>query len=215
MSEPSQKQLTGWSYHGAMAWDTEATKERLLEAAIEEFSARGFSGARIGEIERASGCNRERIYWYFGGNTQLFDAALTRQLVTALEDLPIKGSGADAVADFAGSYFDISVGSPCLARLTCWEGLERGEAVDAERRAVRAAHKVSEIRRALPGMGQAEAEDLLLTIITLCHSWVSSPNINRVITGTPDDHRRRAMIVRTATLLAAGTVCPSNAVARI
>jgi AcrR family transcriptional regulator len=197
-----------------MAWDTEATKEKLLEAAIEEFSARGFSGARVGEIERISGCNRERIYWYFGGKTQLFEAALTRQLVTALDDLPIEGSGPDAVADFAGSYFDISVSSPRLARLTCWEGLERGEAVDAERRAVRAADKVSEIRRALPGMGQAEAEDLLLTIITLCHSWVSSPNVSHVITGAPDDHRRRAMIMRTATLLAAGAIYPTDTVAR-
>jgi AcrR family transcriptional regulator len=197
-----------------MAWDTEATKEKLLQAAIDEFSARGFSGARIGEISRTSGCNRERIYWYFGGKTQLFEAALTRQLVTALDDLPIEGSGPDAVADFAGRYFDSSVSSPALARLTCWEGLERGEAVDAERRAVRAAHKVSEIRRALPGIGQAEAEDLLLTIITLCHSWVSRPNVSRVITGTPDNHRRRAAIVRTATLLAAGAVFPMDTVTR-
>jgi AcrR family transcriptional regulator len=197
-----------------MAWDTEATKEKLLEAAIEEFSARGFSGARIGEIERVSGCNRERIYWYFGGKAQLFEAALTRQLVTALDDLPIEGSGPDAVADFAGRYFDISMCSPALARLTCWEGLERGEAVDAGRRAVRAAHKVSEMRRALPGIGQAEAEDLLLTIITLCHTWVSTPNVSHVITGTPDDSRRRTAIVRTVTLLAAGPACSPDAVVR-
>ena len=59
-----------------------------------------------------------------------------------------------------------------------------------------------EIRRALPGLSEAAAEDLLLTIVTLCHSWVSSPNINLVVTGTPDEARRRASIMRTSELLA-------------
>ena len=71
-----------------MAWDTDATREKLLDAAISEFSERGFAGARIHQISRISGCNRERIYFYFGGKAQLFEAALTRQLATALEDLP-------------------------------------------------------------------------------------------------------------------------------
>ncbi len=158
-----------------MAWDTDATREKLLDAAITEFSERGFAGARIHQISRTSGCNRERIYFYFGGKSQLFEAALTRQLVTVLEDLPVTGSGPEAVADFAGKYFDFSTGFPSLARLTSWEGLERGDPIDAERRALRAANKVAEIRRALPAVSVAAAEDLLLTIVTLCHAWVSSP----------------------------------------
>jgi hypothetical protein len=42
------------------------------------------------------------------------------------------------------------------------------------------ASKVAEIRRAPPGLGETAAEDPLLTIVTLCRSWVSSPNINFV-----------------------------------
>lgn len=185
-----------------MAWDTDATRERLLDAAIAEFSERGFAGARIHQISQTSGCNRERIYFYFGGKVQLFEAALTRQLVTALEDLPIAGSGPGAIADFAGRYFDITMSHPCLGRLTFWEGLERGDPVDAEKRALRSATKVAEMRRVLPGLSEAAAEDLLLTIVTLCHAWVSSPNINLVVTGTPDAPRRRASIMRTSELLA-------------
>jgi AcrR family transcriptional regulator len=60
-----------------MAWDTEETRQRLLSAAIEEFSSFGFAGARIDRIAKLSGCNKERIYFYFGGKTQLFEAALT------------------------------------------------------------------------------------------------------------------------------------------
>src|SRR6476660_2426182 len=140
-----------------MAWDTEATRERLLDAAIREFSDRGFSGARIDQISKASGTNRERIYFYFGGKARLFEAALSRQLTASLEELPVLGSGPEAVADFAGRYFDASVSRPALARLTFWEGLERGTPVDAERRALLAGDKVNELRQALPGLDQQAA----------------------------------------------------------
>ncbi|PVZ59704.1 TetR/AcrR family transcriptional regulator [Arthrobacter sp. H-02-3] len=185
-----------------MAWDTDATQKKILNAAISEFSDRGFSGARIHQISRNSGCNRERIYFYFGGKAQLFEAALTRQLATALDDLPIVGSGPGAVADFAGRYFDFSRSHPGLARLTFWEGLEQGHPVGAEARTLRSTNKVSELRHALPALSEAAAEDLLLTIVTLCHAWVSSPNVALVITGTPDEERRRASVVRTSELLA-------------
>ena len=185
-----------------MAWDTEATKARLLDAAVSEFSERGFSGARVDDIAKRSGCNKERIYFYFGNKAKLFEAALTRELDSALGHLPISGSGPIAVAEFAGQYFDFATGHPCLARLAAWEGLERDHPVGAEKRAIHATSKVSEMRLALPGISRAAAEDLLLTTITLCHAWMTSPNVHLVITGTPDQARRRSAIKRTIELLA-------------
>jgi AcrR family transcriptional regulator len=188
-----------------MAWDTDATKTRLLDAAVSEFSDRGFSGARVDHIAKRSGCNKERIYFYFGNKAKLFEAALTRELGSALGELPITGSGPMAVAEFAGRYFDFATNHPCLARLAAWEGLERDHPVGAEKRAIHAASKVSEIRAALPGISEAGAEDLLLSIITLCHAWMTNPNVHVVITGTPDENRRRLSIVRTIELLAQDT----------
>ncbi|MEE9095910.1 TetR/AcrR family transcriptional regulator [Pseudarthrobacter phenanthrenivorans] len=185
-----------------MAWDTDATKAKLLDAAISEFSDRGFSGARVDDIAKRSGCNKERIYFYFGNKAKLFEAALTRELGSALGDLPIRGSGPKAVAEFAGSYFDFATSHPCLARLAAWEGLERDHPVGADKRAVHAAGKVAELRAALSGVSQAAAEDLLLTIITLCHAWMTSQNVHVVITGSPDQTRRRSAIMRTTELLA-------------
>jgi AcrR family transcriptional regulator len=198
-----------------MAWDTEATKQKLLNAAIEEFAERGFAGARIQEIAKKSGCNRERIYFYFNDKTGLFEAALVQQLVTALDDVPVRGSGPEAVADFAGRYFDFSTTRPALARLTVWEGLERGYPVAAEQRALRSTSKVAEIRKALPSSTPGEAEDLLLTIVTLCNAWVSTPNIHLVLTGAPDLLRRRASIVRISELLAHDTLKPPHGVSAI
>lgn len=185
-----------------MAWDTEATKAKLLDAAIAEFSERGFSGARIEQISKMSGCNRERIYYYFGNKNRLFESALTRQLSTALDDVPVAGTGPAAIGDFAGRYFDSSRSCPSLSRLTFWEGLEWGFPVGAEARTLQASQKVAEIQLALPGMKRCDAEELLLTIVTLCHAWVSTPNVQLVVAGTPDTHRRRASIVRTGELLA-------------
>ena len=185
-----------------MAWDTDATRKKILDAAIAEFSERGFSGARIHQISQNSGCNRERIYFYFGGKTQLFEAALTHQLVTALDDVPVIGSGPEAIADFAGRYFDFSRSRPSLARLTFWEGLEWGHPVGAETRTLRSATKTAEIQHALATATVKAAEDLLLTIVTLCHAWVSSPNVHLVVTGAPDEERRRTFIMRATELLA-------------
>jgi AcrR family transcriptional regulator len=194
-----------------MAWDTDATRRKILDAAIAEFSERGFSGARIHQISQNSGCNRERIYFYFGGKTQLFEAALTHQLVTALDDVPVIGSGPEAIADFAGRYFDFSRSRPSLARLTFWEGLERGHPVGAETRSLRSATKVAEIQDALPTATETAAEDLLLTIVTLCHAWVSSPNVHLVVTGAPDEERRRIFIMRASELLAHDAISTAQA----
>jgi hypothetical protein len=125
-----------------------------------------------------------------------------------LEDLPVVGSGPGAGADFAGRYFDFSTSFPGLARLTFWEGLERGDPVDAARRALLAADKAAEIRHALPAISEAAAEDLLLTIVTLCHAWVAIPNVRAVITPTGDGTRRRASIVRTVELLSRDAESP-------
>lgn len=187
-----------------MAWDTEATKAKLLDAAITEFSERGFSGARIQQISKISGCNRERIYFYFGSKAQLFESALTLQLSSALDDLPVVGTGPEAIGDFAGRYFDFSTSCPGLSRLTFWEGLEWGYPIGAEERTLRASQKVAEIQLALPAITRCESEELLLTIVTLCHAWVSTPNVQLVVAGTPDAKRRRTSIVRTSELLAEG-----------
>jgi len=43
-----------------MAWDTEGTKRRILEAAVDEFARLGPDGATIDRIARTAGVNQER-----------------------------------------------------------------------------------------------------------------------------------------------------------
>lgn len=58
--------------------DPERTKARILQAALEEFAAKGFAGARVGEIAARAGVNKQLISYYFGGKEGLFRALNTR-----------------------------------------------------------------------------------------------------------------------------------------
>jgi AcrR family transcriptional regulator len=185
-----------------MAWDTEQTRATLLAAAVAEFSAHGYAGARIERISANAGINRERLYSYFGNKRQLFEAVLAARLIATLEGVPVVGVGPEAIGDFAGRYFDACVAAPELARLVVWEGLEFEDAVDAPSRRARATRKVDELIGAVPTLTRERAEQVLLDIVTLCHGWQTTPNLGSVVSAEPDDRRRRAAIVRLAILLA-------------
>src|SRR4051794_27317285 len=181
-----------------MAWDTERTKRLLLDAGVTEFSAHGLAGARVDRIAAAAGVNKERIYQYFGNKEAFFGAVLTRELGLAIDAVPIHGSGIHAIADYAGRVFDYQCAHPELARLTFWEGLELTEPVAKDQRRPRTVDKVDRILAAVPELTREEAEELLLTILTLADASQALPNLDTIYTGARRDEarlaRRRAVI---------------------
>jgi AcrR family transcriptional regulator len=188
-----------------MAWNTERTKELLLSAATEEFSAKGLAGARVDRIAAAAGVNKERIYQYFGKKDDLFDAVLAAEMVRVMTEVPIQGLGPEAFGDYAGRLFDRHTTDGVLPRLLFWEGLERGrETVSRATRSDHCALKVAQVMSVLPGVDRTDAADLLITVITLCDGWPVLPQIDTLLAGGAADRpaRRRAFIVRTATLMA-------------
>jgi AcrR family transcriptional regulator len=60
--------------------DPEATKERILSAATEEFAAKGVSGARIDAIADRARTNKRMLYYYYGSKEALFREVLRREL---------------------------------------------------------------------------------------------------------------------------------------
>jgi AcrR family transcriptional regulator len=188
-----------------MAWNTDRTKALLLTAATAEFSDKGLAGARVDRIAAAAGVNKERIYQYFGKKDDLFDAVLAAELVRVMTDVPIEGHGAASIGEYAGRLFDRHTTDGALARLLFWEGLERGRnTVDRATRADHCAAKVDQIQKVLPGIDRTDAADLVITIVTLCDGWTVLPQIDSLLAGSAPDRldRRRAFIVRTATLVA-------------
>ncbi len=54
----------------------QATRRRILEAAIAVFTEKGLDGARVDEIAARAGANKRMLYAYFGAKEELWLAAL-------------------------------------------------------------------------------------------------------------------------------------------
>lgn len=56
--------------------DPAAAKQALITAAVAEFAAKGFAGARVDEIAAAAGVNKQLVYHYFDSKQGLYLVAL-------------------------------------------------------------------------------------------------------------------------------------------
>ncbi|MCZ0732799.1 TetR/AcrR family transcriptional regulator [Phreatobacter sp. AB_2022a] len=96
--------------------DPEATQRALLAAAVAEFAEKGLAGARIDEIARRSGVNKQLVYHHFGNKDDLYQAALeqvyaeirTHERELKLGDLPPLA----AMEKLVGFSFDYLVEHP-------------------------------------------------------------------------------------------------------
>src|ERR1700752_2194333 len=102
--------------------DSAATRRRLLQAAREEFTARGIAGARVDRIAPAASANKAQIYHYFGDKDGLFDAVLETITGEAVGAAPID---AEDLPAYAARLFDSHFDQPDLLRLVTWARIER------------------------------------------------------------------------------------------
>jgi AcrR family transcriptional regulator len=101
--------------------DSAATRQRLLHAAQDEFTAHGIAGARVDRIASAANANKAQIYHYFGDKDGLFNAVLESFTEAAVGAVPID---ADALPGYAARLFDYHFDHPQLLRLVTWARLE-------------------------------------------------------------------------------------------
>lgn len=69
---------------------------RIVVAARDEFARRGFAGARVEQIARRAGVNKQLLFYYYHSKRGLFQAVLTQsagELEKALADLPLQHGG--------------------------------------------------------------------------------------------------------------------------
>ncbi len=69
----------------------EEIRARILDAALEIFAARGFTGATMGQLAERAGLATGALYRYYPGKQELFDAVVTPELARAHERL-LEGS---------------------------------------------------------------------------------------------------------------------------
>jgi AcrR family transcriptional regulator len=179
-----------------MPRDSVATRTRILEAAIEEFSAFGLAGARIDRIAVVAVANKRSIYVYFDSKEKLFDAALHHVLSKMIEEVPLTE---DDLPGYAGRLFDYHLVQPQGFRMNTWRQLERpASGPDA---GDMYSNKIAALARgAKRSIGPA---DLLVLINGLAYSWLLSPrDLLRADGSDPDSAarlaRHRAAIIESA-----------------
>jgi AcrR family transcriptional regulator len=154
--------------------ETPSTRDRILAAAVAEFAARGFAGARMDRIAAAANANKERIYAYFGDKEALFREVLKSSAADAFSWLPESGRDLPRAA---GDLFDAAFANPDLLRLTAWRRLEHTGA-SSEQEHADIARKIRDISKAQED-GRIDASwdpaDVLAMIAALGAMWANAP----------------------------------------
>jgi TetR/AcrR family transcriptional regulator len=180
------------------ARDPQRTRDRILAAALGEFSAHGFAGARVARIARRARINKRMLYHYFGNKEDLFREIFDRKLRERA------GWITEAPADLGASlqyWFDMACEDSDWIRLTQWEALGQGEGPvvrEDERRAslLRALGDLRDRQRRGLLPGDLDPGHLLLAILGLITYPLAFPQVTRMVTGRdasdPGFRRQRA-----------------------
>ncbi|WP_073260205.1 TetR/AcrR family transcriptional regulator [Cryptosporangium aurantiacum] len=181
--------------------DAERSRQRLLAAALDEFAARGYAGARVGAIAARAGLNAQLISYYFGGKAGLYRALQESWLEreSALTAEP------QSLPDLIAAYARAALDDPRGARLLLSGGLHDDEpetSVDP----TGAADVAEMTRRQAEGEIASDLDPALLQVALMGATLapVALPQVVRRLTGAePDDPEFTARYVEFLRRLAA------------
>lgn len=163
-----------------------ATRQRILEAAMAEFSEHGYSGSRIERITASADVNVGMIYHYFGNKDDLYLAALEASYkIIRDREQTLDVTGTDprsALKALIELTFDFLSTDPHFVRLIMNENLMMGRTAQ---RSATIPHMTRPLLDSLSniltlGQGQnifkqnVDAESLYISILGLCFIHVSN-----------------------------------------
>lgn len=155
-----------------MTRDAEATKGRILGAAVSEFAHHGFAGARVARIAEAAQANKSLIYAYFGNKEQLFDVVIDAAVSGLHEAVPFTPRD---LPGYGGRLFDFIADHEVEVRIDAWRRLERPAVTALEREIFEA--KIAALDEVRAEMGATyDSADLLVAVLALAWSWVAVPD---------------------------------------
>ncbi len=171
----------------------ERSRERILNAALEEFAAEGFAGARVEAIARRAGLNKQLISHHFGGKEALYRAVMGERRLRGGGELT---GEPDRFPDALATFFDRASADPEWIRVLLWEALETGERADGKGAAGLDARRARYLERIdwlrseqdagrLPA--DVDAEMLYLMLIGMALYPILLPQIAEIATGDPPD----------------------------
>jgi AcrR family transcriptional regulator len=178
------------------------SRERILEAALAEFAAKGFAGARVDSIARQAKINKRMLYHYFGDKEVLFREVMRRKIADRAAWL---ASAPEYPAERLPFWFELATRDRDWIRLLEWEALQWGDekVIDEERRKEAIGAALTKFRQ-LQDKGIISAEfdcgQLMLSMMALTAYPLAFPQLARLITGTavsdPEFQKQRSSFLR-------------------
>jgi TetR/AcrR family transcriptional regulator len=188
----------------------ERSRERILAAASEEFSERGFAGARVDSIARRAGLNKQLISHHFGGKQALYEAVMQARRADAGGEMTALPGALPAAL---GWFFERARADPSWLRVLLWEVLDASEDVpgsdEVDQRRRRYADRVAwvEAEQAAGRLpADLEPDLLLLSLLGAATYPLLLPQVCRLVTGETADseafaRRYRRHLTRLASAL--------------
>jgi AcrR family transcriptional regulator len=175
---------TGKLENGATR-NPERTRERILSAALKEFAANGFAGARVDAIARRAAINKRMLYHYFGDKEDLFKAVLRRKI--AERNAWAEASSGEP-AETLPFWFEAACKDPDWVRMLEWEALQGADKklIDARQRRLAVNRALDRVRQR-QARGQVSAEfdprHVMLAMRSLTMFPAAFPQLTELIMG--------------------------------
>src|ERR1700690_748411 len=163
----------------------ERTRARILSAALKEFAAKGFAGARVDAIARRAAINKRMLYHYFGDKEGLFRAVLRRKI--AERQAWAESLSADP-AESLSFWFEATCKDADWVRLLEWEALQNNpeKVIDEKQRLTAVAGGLKRIRqRQARGhlSGEFDPRHVMLAMQSLTMFPAVFPQLTKLIAG--------------------------------
>jgi len=163
------------------------SRERILAAALKEFAAKGFAGARVDFIARRAAINKRMLYHYFGNKKRLFCEVLRLKMNE-------RHAWAEALSgDPAESlvfWFEAACNDTDWVRLFEWEALQGNaqKLIGEKSRRAATARGLERIRQR-QARGQISAKfdpcHIMLAMRSLTMFPAAFPQLTQLIMGRP------------------------------
>lgn len=174
--------------------DPDSTKERILDAALDVFSTKGYHDARVDEIVEKSATSKGSVYFHFPSKQSIFIAlvdrfadALERHVVEAIEH---ESAGIDRVRAALTACLDTFGRYRLLAKILLVQAAGLGALFEQKRQEVldRFSNLIQTYLQEAVELGEIPSLDTEVT----AHAWTGAINalvIRWVYTGSPEPDR--------------------------
>ncbi|MDD5425600.1 MAG: TetR/AcrR family transcriptional regulator [candidate division Zixibacteria bacterium] len=134
--------------------EPDSSKDRIIKAALEEFSNFGLNGARVDRIAQKAQINKAMIYYYFSSKENLYSEAVKTffgSLINKIKDsIDQSGSANDTLNNISDAYAEIFIKNNYIRPIMLRELADsRSAMIEKIAQILQESHLISEIRSIL------------------------------------------------------------------